>query len=323
MIPSIPSLLGHKPQIAALTLDLSADNVAHAYLFEGPAHIGKTTVAKWYAQELLSVGRSKEECENIPHMVEKLLHPDLLILDKLWIEEQMEDAEELAKYSNVPQEHRRKARSKTDTIGIDDVRAIQSRFHETGTGKYRVCIVCDMERMQDEAVNALLKILEEPPPGVVFLLTTSAFHSLLPTLISRSRVLHFSRLPEADITELLDSSIPDDERGFILKVSQGAPGIALALRDDPEKLRAERQAYGNALQFWHSTSSIERLQLLKPLNDRTPEAERFLLHLMLALRAERDVVPDHASEALLRLQRHLETNASRPLMVQGFVLALS
>ncbi len=322
MISSSSSILGHTAQISALTLDLKAGNIAHAYLFEGPAHVGKATVAKWFAGTLLAIGRSPEEQERLPHMIEKLLHPDFLILDKLWMEEQMEDADELAKYSNVSQEHRKKARAKTDTIGIDDVRAIQERLQETGTGKYRICIICDVERMQDEAVNALLKILEEPPAGVVFILTTATFYALLPTLISRSRVLHFSRLPDSVITGMLPRDMSDEDRGFALRISQGAPGMARQLAD-PETLRKEKQAQSNALAFWYSRSALERLQLLKPLQERGAEADRFLLHLMLAMREERDAVPPAAAERLLELQRHLETNANRQLMVQGFVLSLT
>ncbi len=315
------AVIGHARQIAELRSDFETGHVAHAYLFSGPPHVGKMTIARAFARELLMQNIPDDEREQIDHEIERLLHPDLLILDDLWIEDVREDWETIARTSNVPQQHRSKAERpmRTDTISIDDVRVIQDRLYETGRGRWRCCIIRSVERMQDAAANAFLKILEEPPEGRVFVLTTQALSSLLPTIISRTRVLHFDRVPEADMHPLVDD-LPVDEVHFLLHLAQGAPGVAKRMREDPERLRAERLLHSKALSVWKASTGAERLKLLMPLTKRGDESDRFLLHLALTLR-EHELVP--ASErAMAELLRGLETNAHRQLLVQRFALSI-
>ncbi len=313
-------LIGHEEPHQALLRDLETGNIAHAYLFAGPARVGKMTAAKWFASQLLARG-SEDDPSAVGDRVNHLLHPDLLVLDQLWMEDVCEDPDVIAKSTNVSQEHRRKAKAKTDTISIDDVRAIHDRLIETGFGTYRCCIIRSMERMQDEAVNALLKILEEPPPGVVFILTTQVQNALLPTLVSRSRVVAFTRLSRKDLAPLV-KGLDDEEAAFLLRLSQGAPGVVQRLRHDPDQLRIEQGAYAAARSFWSSTSLAERLRLLTPLNKRDADAERLLLHLSLAVR---DLLPDAAQSlpALSNLLDGWQTNTSGQLLAQRFVLELT
>ncbi len=312
------SILGHIRQRDALMEDLKRGNVAHAYLFAGPPHVGKFTVAKWFAEQLLTVGATMPK-ERVAEEARKLIHPDLLVLDKLWMEDTMDDWAVLSRYSNVPQNHRAKSKAKTDTISIDDVRALQERLQETGTGTFRCCLIRSVERMQDEAVNALLKIVEEPPAGVVFLLTTQSSASLLPTLVSRSRVVGFARLPARELEPML-AGIPDDDASFIRAVAQGAPGVARTLIDDPDLLRKERTLHAQAVAFWRAKTLGERLRILAPLEKRGEDGEKLLLHLSLTLQRSLATAPTAHVERLLELVRGLETNASRPLLLQRFAV---
>lgn len=314
-------LLGHRDVLTALQSDIDSDNVAHAYLFAGPAHVGKFTVAKWFAQELLAVGVSEADRERVRHEVERLIHPDLLVVDQLWIEDACEDMDVIAQSSNIPQEHRKKAKAKTDTISIDDVRAVQERLHEVVSGRYRCCLIRSVERMQDEAVNALLKILEEPPAGVVFILTTSSVGSVLPTLLSRARVVRFSRVPEAELSVVL-KDVDEEERRFLLHLSQGAPGTLLKLRDDPEALRNAKILHGAASRFWRSSSLLERLELLKPIHERGRESDEFLLHLALSLREQSPGFVAKSGATFQELVAGLETNVSRQLLAQRFAMSV-
>ncbi len=321
-MPSTSSLVGHQDQIQSLLLDLEAGNVAHAYLFTGRKHLGKFTVAKWFAKTLLTEGVPGEGRARAEYEVDKLLHRDLMVIDRLWIEEVCEDFDAIAKSSNVPQAHRsKKPTAKTDTIGIDDIRAVQERLREVGAGTYRCCLVRSAERLQEEAVNALLKILEEPPEGAVFLLTAGSTSHLLPTLVSRSRVLRFSSLAPQEMKPLVAGMPPDDAQ-FLLRVAQGAPGMVLRLKANPDFLRQERQRAAWAQNFWGAGSPAGRLKLLEPLADRGEEASRSLLHLSLALREERERMDPQRAEALTELAGDLQTNASRPLVLQKFVFAV-
>ncbi|MDO8648381.1 MAG: hypothetical protein Q7R81_01220 [Candidatus Peregrinibacteria bacterium] len=313
-------IIGHEQHLHELTQDLTNGNVAHAYLFAGPRHVGKFTVAKWFSQELLTHGLSPEDARAAVHQAERLIHRDLLILDQLWMEEVSEDLEVLARSTNVPQQHRMKARAKTNMISVEDVRALQRRLAEVVSSPFRCCLIRSVERMQDEAANALLKILEEPPEGVVFLLTTESLSSLLPTLISRSRVLRFTRVPYRQLKPLLED-VDEQDAQFILHVAQGAPGVVERLRDS-DALRKERQQYNRALSFWNATSFAERIKGIEPLEKKSEEADQFLLHLALALR-NRSPLPVKETRHLVRLLRGLKTNAQRNLLLQQFVLSVT
>jgi DNA polymerase-3 subunit delta' len=176
--------------------------------------------------------------------------------------------------------------------------------------------------MTEAAANALLKMLEEPPAGMVFLLTSESPSVLLPTVVSRARVLRLSRVGRQELLPLLEGVLEDDAH-FILRLAQGAPGIVCTLRDDPEALRVQRLTYAKALSFWESNSLMERLQLLTPLHARTQEAQEFLLHLALALRERRPENFQLPATALLSLTSGLRTNAQRRLLTQQFALAVS
>jgi DNA polymerase-3 subunit delta' len=323
-MPTIPEgITGHALQRALLQDDLATGNVAHAYLFAGPKHLGKWSVAQWFAKELLLYGaQNRTDRERIAAETDRLIHPDLLVLDELWIEDRNEDLEALGRATNIPQQHRVKSRAKTDTISIDDIRAMQERLFEVKAGQYRAALIRSAERMHEEAVNSLLKVLEEPPDGLVFILSSESPSALPPTLISRTRVLHFQPVPYAELTPLL-SGLSDDDRRFLLRRAQGAPGIIIRLKADPDLLRQERLAYSNALAFWEATTLRERLKLLEPLNEKTEESEHFLLHLALALREKVDSVPTEHVEALNQLIGRMQTNVQRPLLTEEFALALT
>ena len=322
MIAASDVIIGHKFQISELQRDIEADNVAHAYLFSGPAHLGKMTVARWFGHKLLCEGLSEEACEKASKDIKRLTHPDLLSLDQLWIEGVCDDWDVIAKSSNIPQEHRaKKPPAKTDIISIDDIRGLQERLVETGTGKYRVCIIRSMERMQDAAANAFLKILEEPPKGLVFLLTTQRASSLLPTIVSRTRRLRFSRLSKKDLLPALLQASEDDQQ-FISHLAQGCSGIALSLAKDPDLLREHRQVQGQARSFWKSSSLRERLQTLSPLHTRGQEADQFLLHLSLALREMSPDKKEACCSELTKLLRGYQSNTHRQLLAQRFALAI-
>jgi hypothetical protein len=321
-MPKIKDLVGHTSQLMELERDIAYGNIAHAYLFSGPRHLGKMTVANRFAFEILAHGLDNGERKDVQRNIERLTHPDFLVLDQLWMEETMEDWDTIAKSSNVSQTHRSKAKVKTDTISIDDIRALQERLIETGVGAMRCCVIRSMERMRDEAANAFLKILEEPPPGLVFILTTQKKSTLLPTIVSRTRTINFRPLSTKDLRPLLEDC-SDDDRQFILHLAQGAPGIVKLLCSDPDALREHKLIHGNANSFWNAYSLTERLRLLEPLYERDEESDEFLLHLALALREQSPSIKPQNIKALSSLVAGSKTNVHRQLLAQEFALAVS
>ncbi len=321
MVTAARNILGHAHARASLEADLKAGNLAHAYLFAGPRHVGKLTVAHWFARTVLTQGKSPDEATETIRQLDHLIHPDLLVLDQLWMDEICDDWEVIAKTSNVPQEHRAKREPpmKTDTISIDDVRAIQERLHSTGSGTHRFCLIRSVERMQDEAANALLKILEEPPPGRIFILTTQQLEGLLPTVVSRCRVVHFSPLPHQELLPLLTHE-PEEDRGLLLHLAQGAPGVLKRLLVDPDARRAEHTLHTAARSFYAEPRLMTRLKTLEPLTKRGPDGEALLRHLFLALREEPPAVRLRLTPALLAFAADLETNTHRGLLCTRFAM---
>ena len=318
----IRDIVGHSEQQAQLQSDITSGNVSHAYLFSGPAHLGKMSLALQFAYNLLCIGEDEESFPTIQSSIEKRTHPDLHVLDMLWIEGIMEDVDTIAQYSNVPQIHRsKKPCAKTDSISIDDIRALHSRLMETGTSRYRVCIIRNVERMQDAAANAFLKILEEPPEGLVFILTTQSKQSLLPTIVSRTRSMAFRRVGSKDLRKLLEGYSYDDQQ-FILHIARGAPGEVLTLRDDPDQLCLHKTIHGIARSFWQEQSLVRRLSLLKPIHTRGKEADQLLLHLGITLREQESFIISANSTVYQRYIDGLRTNAHRQLLTQQFAIAV-
>lgn len=321
---SLPeAIIGHERAVASLLLDIAADNVSHAYMFLGPASIGKYTLARWFAWQLLADQKAPSERAYIRHQMEHLIHPDVLELRQLWIDGICDDWEIIARSSNVPQMHRKKKSppARTDTIGIDDIRAIVEQLHQTSISPRRCCLIRAAERMNEEAASAFLKTLEEPPSGVCFVLTATHEAHVLPTILSRARVLRLAPVP----SDTLSAALPraHDDGALALRIARGAPGLLLRLLADPEELRRHRQLAADAARFWEHASGLERQRWLLPFGERGQPLDDALLHLHLSLKeTERPELLLRGAQSLATLQEGLETNAHRGLLLQRFCLAV-
>jgi DNA polymerase-3 subunit delta' len=208
---------GHDALIAGFRQAVQRDRLAHAYLFIGPAGVGKRLFAGELARALLCEGASQallDACDRCPAclQVEAGTHPDCFT------------AERPPDSPNLP---------------IEVVRELcRNLALKPARGRRKIAILDDADDLNDPitlhaAANAFLKTLEEPPPGsVLFLLGTSA-EQQLSTIISRCQVIRFAPLPAAVVADILRRSGVDDS-AFVEKLtrlSDGSPGTALALAD--------------------------------------------------------------------------------------------
>ena len=209
---SFDDVIGQPQVTKTLKNALKADRVNHAYLFTGSRGTGKTTCAKILAKAVncldLKDGDPCGVCENCKGI------DDGSILDVV----------EMDAASNR---------------GIDDIRDIidEAQFRPA-RAKYRVYIIDEVHMLTDQAFNALLKTLEEPPEHVIFILATTEVHKLLPTILSRCQRFDFHRIPPEDIVKRLKyvieqegASINDDAARLIAALSDGAMRDALSLTD--------------------------------------------------------------------------------------------
>ncbi len=154
------------------------------------------------------------------------------------------------------------------SIGIDDVRSgiaqVQSRPFE---GRHRVWIIGEAERLTDEAQSALLKTLEEPPPYLLMILCAPSENALLPTVVSRCRLIRFQPADTAEIARWLESQgIPCAKAAAAAGISGGAPGLALRLAQDDE-LWEMRQAVQEAARELLHADLWQALQISSRFED--------------------------------------------------------
>jgi DNA polymerase-3 subunit delta' len=121
-------------------------------------------------------------------------------------------------------------------IAVDDVRRIGNFMSLTpAEGGWRVVVVDGAEELNQTSANALLKVLEEPPPRAVLLLVCTAPGRLLPTIRSRCRRLRLDPLGQGAMDRLLASYLTElaaNERGRLATVAEGSPGRALMLAEE-------------------------------------------------------------------------------------------
>lgn len=200
-------VIGHEWAVELLDRSIRTNKVSHAYLFVGPSQIGKTTLAKVFAQALLCRG------EEIPcgacracQLVQMDRHPDVHLI--------------------APEK---------DRIKIEEIRDLQRAVALSPVeGAYRVCVISRFDVATLSAANCLLKTLEEPPDRVILLLTADRLESLLPTIISRCQVLSLRQVPTEQILSALQAQdVEDSQAPLLAHLARGRVGWAIdASRDD-------------------------------------------------------------------------------------------
>lgn len=300
--------------------------------------VGKLTAAKFFAQLLICQGAACGECNDCK-LIRANSHPQLTIADELWIEGVNEDFELLAKKSNFNQAHRAKApKAKTDTIRIEDLREILARVNHSNAG-WNVFIMHNIERMNRESANFFLKTLEEPPERTIFILTTNNQPLLLPTIVSRCRVLHFGNVDPQAIDAMLQKNFPSlttEERSRIVNFSMGKPIRAQKLAEDPTVFREFKEYFERLKGLLEKPNISEKLSFAETVSSSNAEVQKFLeaftyfLRSFMLTRAKNPVVNSrYTSEKLVALLRDLDStkklinsNVNPRLAVEGLLLKI-
>jgi len=208
---SFKEIIGQDKAITFLKRIIAGDTIAPAYLFTGIQGIGKTTTAMAFALLINCMdpvdGNGCKRCSSCKKIIDGN-HPDLIIIE--------------------PDKDKK-------GIGINQIREINRHLaFSPALERYRIIIVDPAEKMTDEAANAFLKALEEPPPHNIFILNVRDPGELLPTIISRCQKVPFKPLPtEAVVNWLIKEENMDKEKAQIVaKLSEGSLGKAKKLSRD-------------------------------------------------------------------------------------------
>lgn len=216
-------MIGHEWASGLLEHAILSGRLHHAYLFSGPSQVGKTTVALAFAQALLcdtGTGYPCGSCRTCERIAQGR-YPDVQTIT-----------------------------AGKGTIQIEQIRALQTDAALSPLeGEYRVFIIPEIERASLPAANALLKTLEEPPPRVVMLLTSTRRDQLLPTVLSRCQIIALRPLPLEQIQAALETRWEaDPERAALLaRLSSGRLGWAVVANSDPGIWRTRAKSFDDLL----------------------------------------------------------------------------
>jgi DNA polymerase III subunit delta' len=250
-------LIGHQEVRRRLARALKEGRLPQVILLTGQAGVGKQRLALWLAQLLLCERPGEEPCSDCRacRLVLTLSHSDLhwfVPVPRPKTSDSDKQVEEAAGALAQAMEDRRNQplRAQTDPMashGIATVRLLQRRAALTSVeGGARVFILGEADRLvvqeaSPEAANALLKLLEEPPPGSVFILTTEEPRRLLPTIRSRAAAVRLGRLSDLELRQFLETdvrpSLSEEELNRRVAAAEGSIGRALGLGDEAGQAR--------------------------------------------------------------------------------------
>lgn len=269
-LAAFADLVGQDTAVALLARAVALQRIAPAYLFAGPAGVGRRLAAERFAEVILAAfAKPAAVRPGLRRRVEQRLHPDLFWIEPTYLHQGKRVS--AAQANELGLKRRGSAQ-----IRIEQIREIAQFLSRPPLESRRAVVVLDgAETMAEAAANGLLKTLEEPGSATLILLAPE-LGSLLPTLVSRCQPVPFRRLSPAELAQVLQQCGQSAALAepAVLSLAQGSPGSAIAAYEQlqampPPLLTALQQPPANLRQ------ALERgRQIAQTLE---PEAQLWLI----------------------------------------------
>ncbi len=234
------NLIGHEWAVQMLQSDVAQGRERHAYLFTGPAGVGKRTLVAEFARALLCA-KTPPPCDACRdcRLAAKGSHPDLLTVEP-----------------EISGKHVRSAKVKIELVR----QLIYDLTLKPVEARRRVARLLNFDAANPQAQNAFLKTLEEPPGNAVMLLTAERADDLLPTIVSRCEVVALRPLALATVREALITrwQVPVDRADWLAHLSGGRLGWAVRMHADEAALEARAQRLDDLTRLLKATR-VERM----------------------------------------------------------------
>lgn len=315
---------GQEEAIQKVREAILGGKMPHALMLTGPSGVGKFSLATAIAQYVNCLHPTETDaCGTCPncHKIQKAIHPDLHFVlpivssqeggkPKL-SEDYMEEFREAIManpYLSLAQwQALLEGDSKQLIISVHEIRELKRKIYlKAFEGKYKIVILWQAERMNVQASNAFLKLLEEPPDQTLVLMTTHQPDALLNTIRSRCQRLPLRRLSPTAIQRYLMElyHLPQDEAIGLAGISEGSLGAALELRNEATQQFTDQ--YANWLRAVYAGNYAKITEQIASLIDSGKEAQR--LFLALSLRKVRDslLFNQGASQIALTMEKERE-----------------
>ncbi len=217
------TIVGHDWAVEMLSQAMAHERIGHAYLLTGPSQIGKTTLARIFAQALNCVAvEEKRPCGQCRpcQLIASNRHPDVQVVQP-----------ELSGRGKL-------------TLKIETIRKLQQGLNLSAyEARYKMAILRRFDATTIGASNAFLKTLEEPPQNVVLILTATDADTLLPTISSRCRTINLRPLPVALISQSLGTrwGVAGEQAQLLAHLADGRLGWAVQAAQDETILQTRRE----------------------------------------------------------------------------------
>ncbi|HCI81703.1 MAG TPA: DNA polymerase III subunit delta' [Ktedonobacter sp.] len=253
------NITGHEHAVDILRRTLAAQQVRHAYLFTGPQHIGKSLLARRFAQTLLCTGGP-----------DPTIAPDVPCNSCLACRKVL--------HGNHPDVHVIARPSDKQFIIIEQIRALQNdSARHTLEGRRNIFIIENAQDMNAQSANCILKTLEEPEPDVILLLTVPDAGLLLPTIVSRVQLVPMQLLTNLQIKNALMQqwNVEPKEAELIASLAAGRMGWAIQAAENDDIL-TQRHEQLELLTKLLSMSRVQRFDFVQKLGTDAEKVQTLL-----------------------------------------------